>query len=135
MDILEGFNQTLFPGYRVIRVNGWQAGEKYPMPRDCEAIMLDSDPTVDYIYMKRVDQNGAETFARYKIEEDPIPRFDPEKYVTKKDFSKFQEEILNGFDSLKQSINNAGFNNTKSGNGNKQSNKSNSEFSQSTTNV
>ncbi len=135
MDILEGFNQTLFPGQKVIRVNGWQNAEKYPVPRDCEVIMLDTDPDSDYIYMKKVDQNGASNFERYKIEADPVPRFDPEKYVTVKDFENFQKEILNGFNSLKQSINSSGFYNTKSGNNGKQSNKPNSEFSQSSTNV
>ena len=135
MDILEGFNQTLFPGQRVIRVNGWQNAEKYPVPRDCEVIMLDTDPDSDYIYMKKVDQNGAPNFERYKIEADPVPKFDPEKYVTVKDFENFQKEILNGFDSLKQSINSSGFYNTKSGNNGKQSNKPNSEFNQSSTNV
>ena len=122
MDILEGLNQTLFPGYRVIRVNGWEAAEKYPLPRDCEAIMLDSNPESDHIYMKKVDVNGAPNFERYKITRDPVPRFDPEKYVTVDSFDNFKKEILDGFDSLKQSFaaNNGGYN--KSSGNNKQSN-------------
>ena len=108
MAILDNLNQTLFPGHRVIKVDGWQAAEKYPLPRDCEVVMLDTNPDVDYIYMKKTDTNGAETFARYLIEEDPIPKFDPQKYVTVDDFKNFKEEILNGFNSLKQSITAAG---------------------------
>ena len=113
MAILDSLNQTLFPGHRVIKVDGWQAADKYPLPRDCEVIMLDSNPDVNYIYMKKTDVNGAETFERYLFEADPIPKFDPDKYVTTDDFKQFKEEILDGFNSLKQSI--SGSVNTKSG--------------------
>lgn len=108
-NILSGLNQTLFPGHRVIRVNGYPDAEKYPMPRDCEAIFIDSDPSSDYIYMKMTDSNGGSTVARYKITEEPIPRFDPDKYInvdTFKEFQeetrKFQEDILDAIHSLKQ---------------------------------
>lgn len=104
MDILNSLNSTLFPGHRVPRVNGWKEAEKYQLPRDCEVILLDQSPDSDYIYMKKVDAAGVETFARYKILEEPIPEFNPEKFVTIDDFSKFKEEILNGFDSLKSAI-------------------------------
>lgn len=103
----QGLNQTLFPGRRVIRVNGWQSAEKYPMPRDCEAIFLDSDPKSDYIYMKATDSNGGETFERYLLTPDPIPKFEPGKYVTvtemKNEMKSFKEDILHAIDSLKQS--------------------------------
>lgn len=108
--ILQGLNQTLFPGHRIIRVNGWEEAEKYPMPRDCEAIFIDKDPASDYIYMKLTDSNGGSTTARYKITEEPIPRFDPDKYISVEDFKsfkeetrKFQEDILDAIHSLKQS--------------------------------
>ena len=112
-NLLTGLNQTLFPGHTVIRVNGWDAAEKYPMPRDCEAIMLDSDPESDYIYMKKTDSNGGATTERYKIKADPIPRFDPDKYISVEQFKvyqdeqkKFQEEVLDAIYSLKQPSNN-----------------------------
>ena len=114
MAILDSLNQALMPGHRVIKVDGWQAAEKYPLPRDCEVVMLDINPDVDYIYMKKTDVNGAESFARYMIEEDPIPKFDPDKYVTVDDLKNFKEEILNGFNSLKRSIDGAAGNNTHS---------------------
>ena len=114
-NILANLNQTLFPGHQVIRVNGWEAAEKYPMPRDCEVIMLDQDPESNYIYMKRTDSNGGPTTARYRIIEEPIPRFDPDKYISVEEFksyreenSKFQEDILDAINSLKQSITNSG---------------------------
>ena len=104
MDIFSEFNKALMPGNRVIRVNGWEQAEKYPIPRDCEVIMLDCDPDSDYIYMKKTDINGAPTFARYKIKEEPIPKFDPEKYVTVDNFNELRKEMLNEFNSLKQSL-------------------------------
>lgn len=104
MDIFSELSRALMPGTKVIKVSGWQAAKKYPIPRDCEVIMVDSDPDSDYIYMKKTDINGAEDFQRYQIIEDPVPEFDPEKYVTVNDFKNFKEEILNGFNSLKQSI-------------------------------
>lgn len=119
MAILDSLNQALMPGHRVIKVDGWQAADKYPLPRDCEVIMLDSNPDVNYIYMKKTDINGAESFQRYIFEEDPVPRFDPDKYVTVDDLQKFKEEILNGFDSLKKSIDGAGNSSAKSSNVNK----------------
>ena len=110
-NILQGLNQTLFPGHQVIRVNGWEGAEKYPIPRDCEVIMLDKDPESDYIYMKKTDSNGDPITQRYKITEAPVPKFDPEKYLSVQDFKsyqeenrKFQEDILDAIDSLKQSI-------------------------------
>lgn len=108
-NILQGFNQTLFPGHTVIRVDGYEAAEKYPMPRDCEAIMLDSDPESSYLYMKKTDSNGGYKIARYKYKEEPVPKFDPDKYLTVDDFKayqeenrKFQEDILDAINSLKQ---------------------------------
>lgn len=104
MDILNSLNQALYPGHRVIRVKGYQGAKDYPMPRDTEAIMIDEDPTVNYIYMKKVDVNGGEICARYKYEEDPVPEFDPEKYVTTEEFNSRMEEVLNGINTIKQSL-------------------------------
>ena len=121
-----GVNQTLLPGQRLLKTKGAEAAEKYPMPRDCEACLIDEDE--DYIYIKKTDTNGGVTLLRYRLEEDPIPHFDPKKYVTVDDFTKFKEEILNGFNNLQQTItsgNNTGY---KSG---KQSYKSNNGVSQS----
>lgn len=108
--ILQSLNQTLFPGHTVIRVDGYDGAEKYPMPRDCEAIMLDSDPDSNYLYMKKTDSNGGYRTARYKYIEEPVPRFDPDKYLSVDDFRKYQEEnrkfqedILDAINSIKQS--------------------------------
>lgn len=104
MDILNSLNQALYPGHRVIRVKGYKAAKDYPMPRDSEAIFLDDDPAVNYIYMKKVDVNGGEMIARYLYEEDPIPEFDPKKYVTTEEFNNRMEEVINGINSIRESI-------------------------------
>lgn len=132
MDLFNnGVNQTLLPGQRLLKAKGTEAAEKYPMPRDCEACLFDEDE--DYIYIKKTDTNGGVTLLRYHLEEDPIPHFDPKKYVTVDDFTKFKEEILNGFNNLQQTItsgSNPGYN--KSG---KQSYKSNNGVGQPTGDV
>ena len=102
MDILNSLTQALYPGHRVIRVKGYQGAKDYPMPRDSEAIMLDEDPAVSYIYMKKVDVNGGEMCARYRYEEEPVPEFKPEQYITKDEFNRKFEEMLNAINSLKQ---------------------------------
>jgi hypothetical protein len=102
MDILNSLSQALYPGHRVIRVKGFQGAKDYPMPRDSEAIMLDEDPAVSYIYMKKVDVNGGEMCARYRYEEEPVPEFKPEQYITKEEFNSKFEEMLDAINSLKQ---------------------------------
>jgi len=104
MDILNSFNQALYPGHRVIRVKGYKAAKEYPMPRDSEAIFLDEDPAVNYIYMKKVDVNGGEMVARYLYEEDPIPEFDPTKYVTTEEFNEKIAEVMDGINTIRKSI-------------------------------
>ena len=99
MDILSSLNRAILPGQRVLRVKGWEGLKKYPMPRDSEGIFLDEDESKDYIYMKKVDLNGAETCARYSFTEDPVDEFDPDKYAKKSDLEDMKEEILNGIDS------------------------------------
>ena len=103
MDLMNNLNPVLTPGQRLLTVKGgYEAAEKYPMPRDCHAAIFDEEE--DYVYIKRTDSNGGITLQRYHLEEDPVPKFDPKKYVTVDDFRSFKEEILNGFNNLQQSI-------------------------------
>lgn len=115
VDLLNTQNPTLLPGQRLLSVKGgYEAAEKYPTPRDCEAAIFDEEE--DYLYIKRTDTNGGITITRYSLVEDPIPRFDPKKYVTVDDFNNFREEILNGFNNLQKSITtNTGYNNKSTG--------------------
>ena len=42
MDLFtNGNNQTLLPGQRLLKTKGYEAAEKYPMPRDCEVVIFD----------------------------------------------------------------------------------------------
>lgn len=132
----QGLNQTLYPGHREIRVKGWEAAQKYPMPRDCELIMIDADPKSDHIYMKVTDSNGGESFERYKITPDPIPKFEPGKYVTTNEMNSFKEEILNAINTIKQSVVSTNTERANRSNGSpKQSGRPNNEFRGSETDV
>lgn len=140
MDLSSFTNPTLLPGQRLLFVNGYEAAEKYPLPRDCQAALFDEND--NYLYIKSTDTNGGIKTTRYRLEEEPIPKFEPNNYVTIDDFSKFKEEILNGINSIQQSINGEPANNSNgynsksnnAGNG-KQSNKSGSQQFQSAGNV
>ena len=101
MDLFNSISQAIYPGHRVIRVRGYQEAKDYPIPKDSEVIMIDSDPNVNYIYMKKIDINGGEKFERYLFEEDPIPQFNPEDYITKTEFNQKIEEVLNAINSFK----------------------------------
>ena len=136
MELFNNLSPTLLPGQRLLKVKGCEAAEKYPMPRDCETVLFDEDE--DYLYIKKTDTNGGVILLRYKLEEDPIPHFDPKKYVTIDDFSKFKEEMLNGFNNLQQALTNgqhnanSGFKSNGSG---KQSNKPNTGIDQPSASV
>ena len=103
MDILNTLNQTLYPGYRVPRVKGWQGMKALFVPRDCEAIAIDEDPKVNIMYMKKVDANGVETMGWYDYTERANPEFDPDKYITKDEFNKKIEEVLDAINTNRQS--------------------------------
>ena len=131
----QGLSQSLAPGRRVPRSDGWEMAEKYPMPRDCEVVIFDTDPESNHFYMKVTDVNGGERFARYKYEEDPIPKFEPGKYVTVNEFKSFKEEILDGINSLKQSLAAATERSARPNGGGKQSGRPNNEFGKSDSNI
>lgn len=132
MDLLNTINPVLTPGQRLLTTNsGYEGAEKYPFPRDCEAPIFDLEE--DYVYVKKTDVNGAETLRRFHLEEEPLPKFDPKKYVTMDDFNALKEVVTNGFNSLQQSINNIN-GNTKQWNG-KGSGKPNSGVGESSGSV
>lgn len=130
--LTRGLNQSMFPGHRVPRVSGWEGIQKFNMPLDCEVIALDKDPESNHLYMKYIDQNGDEVCERYRYEKDPVPKFDPENYVTTKDFNSFKEDVLNAINSLntfKQPVGQQPAEHTsRSGGNNKQSGRSDNGF-------
>ena len=132
MDLLTSTNPVLVPGQRLLTTDsGYQGAEKYPFPRDCEAAIFDLNE--DYVYIKKTDANGAVTLRRFHVDEDPIPVFDPNKYVTVDDLAAFKEEILNGFNNLQQSINNSN-RNSQQGN-NRERSKQNPGINESSSSV
>lgn len=140
MDLLNTTNPTLLPGQRLLKTKGgYEAAEKYPMPRDCETVIFDEDE--DYFYIKKTDTNGGVIFLRYRYEEDPIPKFDPKKYVTVDDFNSLKEEMLNGFNSIQQAITasspntSTGYVKQQSGGSSKQNGRTNNVIDGSSANV
>ena len=102
-DLFSTSNPTLLPGQRLLSIKGgFEAAEKYPTPRDCEAAIFDEEE--DYLYTKKTDTNGGVTLTRYQLVEDPIPRFDPKHYVTVDDFKSFKEDILDAINGLQKHV-------------------------------
>ena len=124
-------NPVLTPGQRLLKSNGFEAAEKYPFPRDCQAAIFDEEE--DVFYLKTTDVNGAVTIRMFEYAEKPIPKFDPKKYVTVDDFANFKEEILNGFNNLQQSI--SASNRNTNQNNNRGNSKSNNGVNEPTANV
>lgn len=104
MDLFGAQPTTLAPGQRILKLKGYNAVDRYSMPRDCEAFFLDEDEDVGYI--KKTDNNGNAKILMFDMVEKEIPVFDPNKYVTKQYFDEFKEEILNGISDLKQTFSN-----------------------------
>ena len=131
-NVLLNSNPLLTPGQRLLRAKGFEAAEKYPFPRDCEAVIFDEDE--DVFYLKFTDVNGAVTVRMFDYTERPIPKFDPTKYVTVDDFKSFKEEILNGFNNLQQTIAANGNRNAQQGN-NRGDRKQNNAVGESSGNI
>ena len=49
MDLFGAQPTTLAPGQRILKLKGYNAVDRYSMPRDCEAFFLDEDEDVGYI--------------------------------------------------------------------------------------
>lgn len=126
--LTRGLNQSMFPGHRVPRVSGWEGATKFSMPLDCEGIFLDKDPESNHLYMKYIDQNGDEVCERYRYEKDPVPKFEPDKYVTNKDFNSFKEDMLDAINSLTKSVAAANERAARPGNNSKQSGRPDNGF-------
>lgn len=93
-NFLDSLRQAFYPGYRIPRVDNWDALKKLPMPRDCEGFFRDGDDSKPFVYYKCVDVNGVETCRRYRIDLDMPEEFDPDKYATKADLNALKEDIV-----------------------------------------
>lgn len=85
--------QTFSPGQRIVKVNGFEKADNYPLPRDCEAIFLDEES--DIMYIKKTDANGSWNTFSFDVKIKKNPKFDPNDYVTKDDLKAFKEDLLN----------------------------------------
>ena len=103
MDFLSAFGQTVYQGQRLPRVKGWRGASDFHIPVNTEAALLDED-NPDIIYLKKNDANNNEKTAWYDLVERPIPEFDPDKYVSIKQFDERMEKIENGINTLAKSF-------------------------------
>ena len=106
-DILSNLNRAILPGARVPRVHGWEGALKFPMARDAEVILLDEDDSKDRMYMKYVDKDGNEICERYHYTPDPVKEINPDNYITKDEFNALREEMRDGINSIKKSVEDA----------------------------
>ena len=103
MDIIPTTNTTILHGQRLITATGYDAADKYPTPRDCVVPIFDSEK--DIFYIKTTDTNGGSSTRMFSFKEEPIPRFDPDKYVTTDELKSFKEDILDAINTLRSTIN------------------------------
>ena len=103
MDFLSAFGQTVYQGQRLPRVKGYSGAEKFHIPINTEAALLDED-NPDVIYLKKNNSNNNEKTAWYDLIEKPIPEMDPEKFVTIEQFNRRMEKIEHGIDTLTKSF-------------------------------
>lgn len=93
-----GFNQYQPYSYgsneQLVRVTGLDGAKAYQM-RPNSAVAL-FDGAEDVFYLKSTDGAGFPTIRVFRFEEvTATPKIEPE-YITKAEFEKFKEEILNG---------------------------------------
>lgn len=103
MDLFNNQTQAFFVGQKIPKVSGFNAVDKFSLPRDCEAFFLDEENDIGYIKKTDVNGNGYKIWM-FDMKEKPIPVFDPDKYVTKDEMNQLKEDITRGFDDLKQAL-------------------------------
>lgn len=93
---LGNFNHNnSFPG-QYICVNGMDSAKAYPTQPNSKVILFDSEK--DIFYAKETDASNFPTIKAYRFEEitDDVLENSDNAYVTKSEFEKFKEELLNG---------------------------------------
>ena len=93
------------PGPQLDKVNGIDSARAFPMKPNSTIALFDANE--DIMYIKSTDVNNFATIRRFRFYEEPevpqqtntIPQTD--LYVTKDEFDKFKEEILNGQQSIR----------------------------------
>lgn len=105
---------TQIPGPQLDKVNGIDSARAFPMKPNSTIALFDANE--DIMYIKSTDSNNFATIRRFRfIEEPETPVQQNTDYVTKEEFNRFREEILNDQQSIRSN---------KSGNGKHKTNES-----------
>lgn len=95
-----GFYQQPY-GEQLIRVTGLDGAKAYQM-RPNSAVAL-FDGAEDIFYLKSTDGAGFPTIRVFRFEEVTATPAAATEYITKEEFEKFKEEILNGQQHIQES--------------------------------
>lgn len=97
------FNDNIVPPYnsfnpypeRLTRVNGYEEAKAFRILRPNSTVAL-FDSNEDVFYIKSTDESGFSSIRIFRFEEvKEVPTNQPSEYVTKEEFEKFREEMLN----------------------------------------
>ena len=91
----------------LIRVNGIDGAKAYQMPANSTVALFDNNE--DIMYIKTTDGAGfpaIRTFAFNEVVANTNPIQDTADYVTRDEFNKLKEELLNGKQSISRSKSN-----------------------------
>ena len=100
-------NQPQMTPQNLIRVNGIDGAKAYQMPANSTVALFDNNE--DIMYIKTTDGAGfpaIRTFAFNEVVANTNPIQDTADYVTRDEFNKLKEELLNGKQSISRSKSN-----------------------------
>ena len=100
-------NQPQMTAQNLIRVNGIDGAKAYQMPANSTVALFDNNE--DIMYIKTTDGAGfpaIRTFAFNEVVANTNPIQDTADYVTRDEFNKLKEELLNGKQSISRSKSN-----------------------------
>ena len=100
-------NQPQMTTQNLIRVNGIDGAKAYQMPANSTVALFDNNE--DIMYIKTTDGAGfpaIRTFAFNEVVANTNPLQDTADYVTRDEFNKLKEELLNGKQSISRSKSN-----------------------------
>ena len=100
-------NQPQVNTQNLIRVNGIDGAKAYQMPANSTVALFDNNE--DIMYIKTTDGAGfpaIRTFAFNEVVANTNPIQDTGDYVTRDEFNKLKEELLNGKQSISRSKSN-----------------------------
>ena len=96
------------PGPQLDKVNGIDSARAFPMKPNSTIALFDANE--DVMYIKSTDANNFATIRRFRFYEEPeeIQKKESDLYVSKEEFDKFKEEVLNGQQFVRNNRNDNG---------------------------